>query len=263
MTHPRLSVDAMCSFSWPFAREVALWREMGVRHAGILSNKVAAEPEQLGVMDAAGIHISTLITGGFNLADRSSWDSTRVGHRAMIDIVAAHKGHSIYFTSGRTVRCDWNEDLDLLAEAVAPTVAYGKEKSVIAAFEPTLRTSVSFVTTLGDAIDVAERTGLGIVADFGNNWMERDLSVRLKRAMPHLALMQIGDIDTADASGGRVHVGKGNLPLVRMMGDVLDAGYRGVFDLEVVPANFAAPTDEGELRRGIESASRLLETLGL
>jgi sugar phosphate isomerase/epimerase len=260
--NPRLSVDAMSSFAWSFARERALWIDMGVRHAGLLINKVLADPAGLDELDAAGIGISTLITGGFNLADRSSWDATRAAQKTAIDLVADHQGHSIYFTSGRTANHDWNEDLDLLAEAVAPTVAYGRERNVIAAFEPTLRTSVSFCTTLADAIDVAERTGLGIVSDFGNNWAERDLEDTLRRAMPHIALMQIDDIDPA-ANAGRVHIGKGSLPLRRWLGTVLDAGYAGPFDLEVVPADFTADTDEAELRAGIIAASNLLDSLGI
>jgi len=60
-----------------------------------------------------------------------------------------------------------------------------------------------------------------------------------------------------------VHIGEGELPLKRMMQDVLDAGYKGLFDLEVVPANFAAGCDEADLRRGIEAASALLYEMGI
>ena len=120
---------------------------------------------------------------------------------------------------------------------------------------------------LRDAIDVAERTGLGIVADFGNMWMERDFRETLARAMPHVALMQIGDMVIGatgrPAPGGRAHVGKGELPLHRMMQDVIDAGYAGVYDLEVVAANFAQGYDAEELREGIFAASGLLDAMGL
>ncbi|WP_158241488.1 hypothetical protein [Novosphingobium sp. TH158] len=47
------------------------------------------------------------------------------------------------------------------------------------------------------------------------------------------------------------------------MQDVLDAGYAGVFDLVVVPADFSAETDEAELRAGIAAASALLDELGI
>lgn len=268
MTNPRLSVDAMCSFSWSFEQDMALWKDLGVRHAGVLISKLGDDPAaRMAELTGAGIRCSTLITGGFDLREPDTWDETRAAHRHAIDLVAAEMGHSIYFTPGRTTCMSWAEDLDRLADAAVPTVAYGRERGVVAAFEPSIRTSVSFVTTLRDAIDVAERTGLGIVADFGNMWMERDFRETLARAMPHVALMQIGDMVIGStgrpAPGGRAHIGEGELPLERMIQDVLDAGYDEVFDLEVVPANFAEGYDEPTLRAGIAAASALLDRLGI
>lgn len=268
MIHPRLSVNAMCSFSWTWEQDFALWKSMGLRHAGLLISKLGADAQaRLAELSASGISISTLITGGFDLSNRDSWEATRAAHRHAVDLVAAEKGNSIYFTSGRTVRLDWDEDFALLAQAVAPSVAYGREKGVRVALEPSQRTSVSFVTSLSDAVDVANETGLAIVADFANCWSERGLAASFKRAAPHLALLQIDDIIIGStkrpALGGRAHVGAGELPLRRMVQDVLDVGYSGVFDLEVVPADFTAATDEAELRAGIEAASALLYDLGI
>jgi sugar phosphate isomerase/epimerase len=140
-------------------------------------------------------------------------------------------------------------------------------RGVLPAIEPSLRTSVSFVNTLRDGIDVAELTGLSLVADFGNMWMERDFREVLAQAMPHVALMQISDMVIGSVAnpppGGRAHIGEGELPLRRMMGDVLDAGYTGVFDLEVVPANFTQGSDRAALRRGIAVASAFLDDMGV
>lgn len=268
MSHARLSVNAMCTYSWSFERDLALWSDVGLAHAGLLIAKLGDDPDgNMQKLTDAGIRASTLITECFDLADRSTWERTRAVQRQAIDLVAEHKGHSIYFTPGRTTGAAWRDDLETLAEAVAPTVAYGRERGVLAAIEPSLRTSVSFINTLRDAIDAAERTGLSLIADFGNMWMERDFRETLARAMPHIALMQIGDVVIGSPGkappGGRAHIGEGELPLRRMMQDVLDAGYAGVFDLEVVGANFAAETDEAALRRGIAAASRLLDDLKL
>lgn len=268
MIHPRLSVDAMCTFPWSFDQDLALWSDMGVRHAGLLISKLGDDPDaKMERLSAAGITASTLITEAFDLASPKTWEATRAAHRRALDLMARYGGHSIYFTPGRTTGAQWREDLERLADAVAPTVAYSREVGVLAAIEPSLRTSVSFVNTLRDAIDMAERTGVGIVADFGNMWMERDFDLTLKRAMPHIALMQIGDVvigaSGRPAPGGRAHIGEGELPLERMMRDVLDAGYTGVFDLEVVPADFAKGGNEATIRRGIAAASALLAELGI
>ena len=266
--HPRLSVDAMCTFRWSFDQDFALWSDLGVRHVGLLGAKMRDDPEgKMQQLAGAGIRTSTFITGAFDLRNPDSWEETHASHRAAIDLMARHGGHSIYFTPGRTTCISWREDFDRLAEALGPTVAYAREQGVLAAIEPSLRTSASFVNTLRDAVDVAERTGVSLVADFANIWMDRDLRETLHRAMPHIALMQIDDVIIGGmgrtAPGGRVHIGQGELPIHRMMQDVLDAGYAGVFDLEVVAADFSADCDEAELRAGIEAASNLLAEMGI
>jgi sugar phosphate isomerase/epimerase len=268
MIHARLSVNAMCSFPWSFDQDLALWSDMCVRHAGLLISKLGGNPDRnMARLTAAGIRCATLITDSFELRDPDSWETTRARHRAAIDLVSRHGGHSIYFTPGRTACASWRDDLNRLAEAVAPTVAYARANGVLAAIEPSIRTSVSFITTLRDAIDVAGRTGLSLIADFGNMWMERDFRETLGYAMPHIALMQIGDViigaSGRPAPAGRVHIGQGELPLRRMMQDVLDAGYAGPFDLEVVGPDFTAGCDEPSLRAGITAASALLADLEL
>lgn len=266
--HPRLSIDAMCTFKWTFEQDLALWSDLGVRHAGLLSSKLADDPRaKMARLGAAGIKASTIIAASFDLAKPESWAATQAGHRALIDLAAEMGGHSIYFTPGRTTNAPWREVLGVFAQSVAPTVAYAKARGVLAAIEPSLRTSVSFINTLRDSIDAAELTGISLIADFGNMWMERDFREVLAAAMPHIALMQIGDVVIGGPGrpppGGRTHIGQGELPLHRMMGDVLDAGYTGVFDLEVVGPNFDVDVDETALRRGAASAAALLTEMGI
>ena len=157
--------------------------------------------------------------------------------------------------------------LEIFAQAVGPSVAYAKQRGVHLAIEPSLRTDVSFVNTLRDAIDVAERTGAEIVADFGNMWMERDAREVLQRASPHIALVQICDVIIGETGrpppGGRVHIGEGELPLRRLMHEVLDSGYQGVFDLEVLGPRIESEGYDSAVRRGVENASAFLRELGV
>jgi sugar phosphate isomerase/epimerase len=268
MTHPRLSLDAMSTFTWSFDQDLALWQDLGIRHAGLLISKIDDDPAaKFSRMRAAGIQISTVIVGSFDLRRRDSWDRTQTNHAAMIDRVAETGGHSLYFTPGRTTGAPWREVLKIFAQAVAPSVAYAKQRGVHLAIEPSLRTDVSFVNTIRDAIDVAERTGVEIVADFGNMWMERDVREVLQRAAPHIALIQICDVIIGETGkpppGGRVHIGEGELPLHRLMHEVLDSGYRGVFDLEVLGPKIESEGYESAVRRGVVSASALLTELGV
>ena len=82
--HPRLSIDAMCTFKWSFDQDLALWTDLGIRHAGLLGNKLADAPEaKMAQLDAAGIRdewdaVMHRFSGGYRLGPpahehRCSW----------------------------------------------------------------------------------------------------------------------------------------------------------------------------------------------
>jgi sugar phosphate isomerase/epimerase len=271
MIHPRLSVSALSSYRWSFDEDLALWRDLGVAWAGLIGAKLGADIEGgLSRLDEAGIRVSTVVAGGFNLRGPASWDDTRAALHPLIDAVAAHGGWSVYITPGRTTGAPWREVLEVFAEAVAPSVAHAKAQGVRLAIEPSLRTDVAFVNTIRDSIDVCERTGIMTVIDFGQSWMERDFREVVARAAPHTALVQVGDAPIGSVLGpgqppvgGRVPFGEGDLPITRLLTDIRDSGYAGPLELEL-----PGPLGEAEgyapvIRRGVEKASALMHELDL
>lgn len=269
MIHPRLSVNALSSLSWTFDQDLALWRELGIKNAGLLISKIADDVDgKLARLLDAGIRPITVVCGSFNLSAPATWVQTRDLLCDMIDsVAAADRNCSVYFPPGRTTGARWAEVLDRFDEAVTPCVEHASARGVRLAFEPSLRSDASFVNSLRDGVLVAERTGLGLVADFGNCWMERDLRDTLLRAGPQLALVQIGDViiggNGVPAPGGRVQIGDGELPVTRLLQDVIDSGYQGLFDLEVLGPVVEKEGYEASLRRGVISASALLAEAGL
>ena len=271
MTHPRLSVSALSSVRWSPEQDLALWRELGLGWAGLMGTKLGDDLEPpLTALAAAGIRASTVVAGRFDLSAPQTWAATRDRLRRWTDSVAKHDGWSMYITPGRPTGALWEEMLDTLAEAVAPSVAYARDQGVRLAFEPSRRNEVSFVNTLRDAIDVAERTGLGIVADTGNFWMERDLRGTLLRAAPHIDLVQLTDVSVGtvhsagDApSGGRVPCGEGDLPIARLLRDIKDTGYAGPFELELIGPLGDSEGYEPVIRRGVTAAEAMLGHAGL
>ena len=131
------------------------------------------------------------------------------------------------------------------------------------AIEPSLRTDVSFVHTLRDGIDVAERAGIDVVADLGNCWMERNYEESVRRAGSRIAAVQFADAvfgtPQQPPPGGRAVPGDGDLPISRFFEAALDAGYTGLFELEQVGPRIEAEGHGAALRRGVERASALLE----
>lgn len=269
MIHPQLSVNALSSINWSFEQDLALWQELGVHHAGLLISKLADDIDgKLAQLLDAGIRPTTIVCGSFDLRTPESWDKTRDALHGIVDSVAAvDRACSVYFTTGRTTGAPWDEMLDIFTEAVTPCVEHARHRGIALAFEPSLRTDVSFVHTLRDAIDVAERTGLGLIADFGNCWMERGLAETLIRAGSKIILTQIGDVTIGGSGipgpGGRVPIGDGELPVRRLLQNIVDSGYQGLFDLEVLGPSVESEGYKSALRRGVTTASALLSDVGI
>ncbi|HSA53810.1 MAG TPA: TIM barrel protein, partial [Yinghuangia sp.] len=194
MTHPRLSVSAMCTHPWTFAEDLALWDELGIRQAGLILAKLEAHglADALAALKKRGISGTTVITGNFDLAAPETWDSTRVFVKRAID-VAADIGGTPYFTPGAGDGRSVDELAAVLARAVEPCVEYAESRGVRIAIEPTLRADRSFVNTLAGGIDVARRAGIGVITDLGNCWMEPGLHDVVRSAGPDIAVVQIAD----------------------------------------------------------------------
>ncbi len=78
-----------------------------------------------------------------------------------------------------------------------------------------------------------------------------------------LALVQISDFElgTLDTPNRSV-IGDGDIPLERLLGILLDAGYEGYFDLEILGPRIEAEGYLPATRRSLERASEMLGRLG-
>jgi sugar phosphate isomerase/epimerase len=56
--------------------------------------------------------------------------------------------------------------------------------------------------------------------------------------------------------------GDGVIPLDRILGDVLEAGYQGVFDIELVGPRIAAEGPRAATQRAAQAISEILTRLG-
>jgi sugar phosphate isomerase/epimerase len=269
MIHPKLCVNALSSFSWNFDQDLALWKQLGIGFAGLLISKIDDDVDgKLQRLVDAGIRPSVIVCGGFSIGSPDSWNRTRDSlNRLMASVAEVDKECIVYFPPGKTSGGVWEEVAGQFAEAVAPCVEFSRGCGVKLAFEPTHRTDASFVGTLKDGLKISKQTGLGIVLDFGNCWMESELRSTILAAGADIALVQIDDIDIGGMGKpqglGRVQIGDGELPLRRLMQDVIDSGYQGVYDLEVIGPSAEKEGYERALNRGVVSASRLLADAGI
>jgi sugar phosphate isomerase/epimerase len=81
--------------------------------------------------------------------------------------------------------------------------------------------------------------------------------------MPMTGLVQASDYVLGDRTAPcRAVPGDGTIPLERLLGDILDAGYTGVFDLELVGPRIETEGNRAATLRAAERLSEILYRLG-
>jgi sugar phosphate isomerase/epimerase len=81
--------------------------------------------------------------------------------------------------------------------------------------------------------------------------------------MPMIGLVQVSDYVLGDRiTPCRAVPGDGAIPLERLIGDILEAGYQGLFDLELVGPRIVAEGPREATKRAAENLSEILVRLG-
>jgi sugar phosphate isomerase/epimerase len=168
-------------------------------------------------------------------------------------------------TAGPPGRLDADEACDAFAAALDPVRAEAAAAGVPLALEHNhaLRRDIGFLHTLRDMVEYAEQVDLGIVVELNNCWIERRLPQTFRRGAPRFSVVQVSDyaIGTSDTPN-RLVPGDGDIPLERLLGLLLEAGYAGPFDLEFLGPKIEAEGYAPAIRRGVAWLSDTLERLG-
>ena len=252
--HPRVSLNSICSMTQSFDEDLALWEDLGVDHVGLITPKFEAfgwDSGRQAVLDRR-LRISSMSCYRHELAHA-------------LEFTASVGTDLLYFVSGSGGSRLWEEAAEQFCDEMVPHVARAKELGLELAVEGTnpLRTDVSFVHTVRDAVHLARMAGMSVVVDFYSSWYERDLEGTVRENIDLVSLVQIGDykLGTFDIPN-RCAVGDGDIPMERLMGMLLDAGYEGVFDLEILGPKIEEEGYRAPIARSLELASEMLDRLG-
>jgi len=269
--HPRLSVNSVSSYLQPLAADIELWRELGINHVALILPKIneVGWDAARDMVRSAGLRVSTIFGPTYRRldADRSLgwWDEDQRGTVETIEFAASIGAASVYVCSGGAPTLTWDEAADAFAELVAPAVARSDELGVPLLVEPTnpLRSDISFIFWQRDAMDLARRAGTKVMLDLQSCWYERGLEQLVAKNIELVGLTQLSDyVIGTTQTGDRVVPGDGDIPLERLVAMVLDAGFQGSFDLEVMGPKVEAEGYRSALRRAVERASELLARAG-
>jgi sugar phosphate isomerase/epimerase len=268
--HPRACVSAISTFRLSLVDDLAFWAEHSIDQVGVSVAKLEAHGWDDGVarvVDAvgSGLRVVNLIgLGPFHLARPDRWAEQQERLVRAIAAAEAFGAGCLVFTTGPATPLRWEEAADALEHALAPVLPASRAAGVPFAIEHTnsLRVDVGFVHSLRDAIALARRLDTGVCMEINACWAERDLDGTIADGVDRLRLVQVSDFRVGTlATPDRRVPGDGDIPLRRILGTVLAAGYPGSFDLELIGPNIEAEGYDRAVPRALRALDAILNDL--
>lgn len=266
--HPRVSLSAISTFQWSLDEDLAFYERAGITAIGASLAKLEAAGIEDGArrLRDAGVRVSNLIgIGPFHLDDPSQWDGQRDRVRRAVDAAEAVQAECMILTTGPAGSLPWEDAADALEEALTPVIADAHARGIPFGLEHTnsLRVDVGFVHTLADVVDLARRLGIGVCVETNACWAERGLGTTIQTGVDAFRIVQVSDFAIGTLSTpNRLVPGDGDIPLERILGQVLAAGYPGCFDLELIGPRIDEEGYESACTRAVVALGDLLDRLG-
>jgi sugar phosphate isomerase/epimerase len=262
-----VSVSPLSTAELGLDADLTLYRDLDIHRAGLSMEKLEQEPsleQALARVSDAGVRIDLIYPRqGVNLADAPTWDYDRDHLFAAVEVAAATGAPGVLVAGGGAHGLSWDDASAAFERFVAPVVERGRRHGVRLLLEP-LRTQfahLGFVHSLRDGVGVARRVGTGLVVDVTHCWWEPQLAETLQDNSDLIGTVQVADLLLDRPVTTRVVPGDGELPLARMLGYLLSAGYRGPFELELIGSALLDGGSEVALRRGVAHLESLLSSL--
>jgi sugar phosphate isomerase/epimerase len=266
--HGRVSLSAISTFRWTLEEDLAFYERAGITSIGASLAKLEAAGIHVGARRVrdAGLRVSNLIgIGPFHLDDPSQWGGQRDRVRHALDAAEAVQAECMILTTGPAGQLSWEHAADALEQALTPVIADAHARGIPFGLEHTnsLRVDVGFVHSLADVVDLARRLDIGVCVETNACWAERGLGATIEAGVDTFRIVQVSDFAIGTLSTpNRLVPGDGDIPLERILGQVLAAGYTGCFDLELIGPRIDDEGYEPACRRAVAALGDLLDRLG-
>ena len=252
--HPRISVNSLSSLFQSFGDDLAMWRELGAERVGLISPKLEAEGWDAArrAVERSGLQVTNISTERHVLEESL---------RMAADLGAP----AVYICSGGDPTLSWDEAAEAFGKDIAPMADLARQLGVHLGVEPTnpLRSDLSFVFCLRDALALAHQAGIEVVLDFYSCWYERGLAEMVRSDLGSIALVQVCDFKLGTFNTpNRAVVGDGDIPVEQLLQTMLEAGYQGPFDLEILGPQIDAEGYPSAIRRSTDRLGQMLDRLG-
>lgn len=268
-THPRVSLSMLSQWSWTVDEDLAFFDREGVDVIGLSLAKMQQAGGWEGYVDrirSGGYRVTNLVgLGPIPWNDPSRHADGVARTRDALDAAVAFGAECMILTTGPAGSLTWEEAADRYVDTVGPVLDDYRSSDTRITLEHTngLRVDVGFLHTLRDAIDFARRLGVGVCMEINAAWAERGLGTTIADGIDTIGIVQLSDFAIGTMSTpNRLVPGDGDIPIERIVGQLLAAGYAGAFDLEMIGPRIEEEGYASASTRAVEYVGALLTRLG-
>lgn len=271
--HERIAPNALCFLGVPISRVAEYWRELEPATVSFVSSPLlAGELDQaIEAVQAGGYKVETIshpwVLGHGSTLDLpdDAWDGPRADLSRAIEAARALGSRTLYLITGGRGTLTWEEAAERFVRGIEPCVEQAKAAGVQLCVENAIALNADrhIAHTLRDTITLAELAGIGVCIDIWGCWAEAGLRELIDRAVALGGTVQVSDYVLGDrCTPARAVPGDGDIPLQRILGWTLEAGYSGGFDFELLGPRIDEEGAFEATRRAAENVTTLLESLG-
>lgn len=267
--HPRVCLHQVGFLSESTPAFVQFCREIGVGHMTLANPHMigpTALEDTLAALAEGGVSATNVTQPFARYPDIERDEGGAAEHlNAAIKAAAAMASENLYIVTGPRGSLDWEGAAARLAELIAPCRDLADQRGVNLLVETAnmLNADIHIAHTLDDTVRLAQIAGIGVCIDLGASWFEGALQDKFRRAMPLTGLVQVSDYVLGDRiTPHRAVPGDGVVPLAQQIGWLLEAGYEGVFDIELTGPRIVEEGHRKAFLRAAENLSEILIKLG-
>lgn len=258
MTTPNpVCVSGMAALDWALPDEIAIYARTGTDFVGLpIAKVVAAGVDAVRALLAEhGVRVAYLVQAFMaDPDDDEGWDREVAALIAGVRAAQELGAEIVYLTSGPSAHLEWEEAAARFTARLAPAVAEAQRRGIRLALENTLpmRADLSFTHTAADTFVLAEQAGMGVCLDLYCCWQERGLGRLIAAMQERIEILQVSDfVVGTSVFPNRWVPGDADLPLERLVASALDAGYRGIVDVELIGPAIQNEGAESALTRSV------------
>lgn len=271
--HPRISLHQVAFINQPSqiratTEFIEHCHAIGVENATLVS-PLLDTPEQISearqAVSDVPVKISAINHVFASDLEKDNGEATRQLQRT-VETAHALGAKTIYLLTGARGTLDWESAAQRFAELISPCRNTASEKGIHLLVENAsgFNADIHIAHTLDDTTLLAKLAGIGICIELHACWFEAGLKQKLSRAMPDTGLVQVSDYVLGDRTAPcRAVPGDGVIPLESIIGDILDLGYEGLFDAELVGPRIEQEGVHAATQRACEQLSEILVKFGV